>query len=190
MSAFAWAEIDADSPEEAVNLLRSHVEEYARALREWYLSDKRWKRRLSRMLRAAAIFLAALGGLAPLVTGLVRTPLNLQLGYACLGLAASCYAFDSLFGLSSAWIRDISAAQSIDACMMRFHVDWLALTYSTAPEQWSMKLERLRELADTLTEILRAETGSWQQQFEGALTELERMVAAGSNQYQTPGTTR
>ncbi|MEU1705516.1 SLATT domain-containing protein [Streptomyces sp. NPDC005706] len=97
---------------ESVRSLRVWAEQEAEDAIEWYLRDKRLKRLGSRLVRALMIVLAATGTVIPLAG--TATGADIQSwGYVFLAAAAGCKGFDYFFGLSTAWMRDITAAQAL-----------------------------------------------------------------------------
>lgn len=172
----------AGDPQATVQMLYDQAESYALAIREWYLADKRAKRRYSRFLRAAAIVLAAVGGVAPLAP-LVTQNSGARWGYVFLALAAACVAFDRVFGLSAAWMRDIAGAQSADRIRAELYNEWAKiLTAAGAEDRAELQLALLDRTSLALANILNAETSEWRREFESSLEQLKSMVTRTEDQ--------
>src|ERR1035437_10538207 len=80
----------------------------------WYRDNIKMKRIGSQILRSAAIVLASIGALLPLVGAAVsrfdqsntwKTLVDAQWGYIAFATAAACVAADKFYGFSSGWIR-------------------------------------------------------------------------------------
>src|SRR5262249_22318151 len=79
----------------------------------WYMKEKEQMARRSRLLRAFALILAALGGAVPVVAlAAHRTDLG-NWGYPLLALSAGAVAYDRFFGYSSAWQRYLVTATAL-----------------------------------------------------------------------------
>ncbi len=167
----------AGDPQATVQMLYGQTEGYALAIREWYLADKRSKRRYSRILRAMAIVLAAVGGVAPLAP-LVTQNSGARWGYVFLALAAACVAFDRVFGLSAAWMRDIAGAQAADRLRAELYTEWAKIITADGGE--TDRIERQLTLLDrtsaALANILNSETSEWRKEFESSLEHLKSIV--------------
>jgi hypothetical protein len=167
----------AGDPQATVLMMYEQLEGYAIAIREWYLADKRSKRRYSRLLRGLAIILAVVGGLAPL-SPLANQMSYARWGYVFLALAAACVAFDRIFGLSSAWMRDIAGAQAAEQVRSELYSGWAAIT--TAHDGEEERLERqlalLNRISAVLGHILDSETSEWRREFESSMEHLKSMV--------------
>jgi hypothetical protein len=116
-------------PEAALQKLYKHSEGRAVQISAWYLRDKRTKRATSQLLRALAIALGALGGLTPLIQLLTPSRNWSSWGYVFLLLSAALVAFDKFFGLSAAWMRDISASQEVSRLLVSFQLRWSQLSF-------------------------------------------------------------
>jgi hypothetical protein len=145
---------------------------YRRAEREaidtcdWYLADKRIRKRASQWLRAAMIVFGALGGLVPLLVGAGLPHLSASWGYAFLALAAACAAFDRFFGLSQGWARDMAAAQAIQFTLSEFQTRWAAMSHANlSPQQLDARIDHIARFADTLHRIIGDETAAWRTEF-------------------------
>jgi len=166
-----WAD-----PEAALILLYRQAEAKAAEAIDWYLRERRPKKRASRWIRAAAILFAAAGGLQPLVSLARPGSSSAAWGYPLLGVAAACLAFDRFFGLSSGWMRCMLAAQHLQARLERFQYDW-ASAYLTGPAPTTERLALLREFTMDVGEVVQRETVEWEQEFQSNLARLEAQAA-------------
>src|SRR5436309_3295630 len=95
---------------DAIPTIFGYVENAAASSMAWYYAQRKLgKARASRCLRAFAIVLAIVGGLMPIIHGMYPQPWIAQLGFALLALAAGAVAADRYFGVSSGWIRYVTA---------------------------------------------------------------------------------
>ena len=165
-----WAD-----PNTVLELLYSRAEEYARSVCDWYLDDRRQKRSASRLLRAGAIVLATLGALVPLLHATIGWP-DPSWGYVVLLLAGSAIGFDKLFGLSSAWMRDMQAAQRVSLLLTDLQHDWSAFRAGIGGRDYETALARLREFNRSVALVTSSETDAWAREFETAVTDLSDLV--------------
>lgn len=165
---------------QAIELLRAWAEDRATEAIEWYLRDKQPKRWASRLLRAAAVLFAVTGGVLPLISGSIHG-INPDLGYVSLAIAAGCVAFDHFFGLSSGWIRDITAIQALQGLLARFHLDWArwqatqagAVTSHDDPTSGTTTaLDLITGLIADVTSVTEAETAQWIADFTTSIAAL------------------
>jgi hypothetical protein len=164
---------DWQDPEAALRQLYELAEHEALDAIDWYLEDKRTKRRFSRLLRAGAIVFASAGGIFPLV---VRSPTDVNWGYLLLGLAGLCLAFDRFFGLSSAWMRDMAAVNRLRSVLTKFQLDWAAATLAAVaggPESVQTRLAVLQEFSADLPAQIGQETTTWTGEFNSLLGQLD-----------------
>ena len=143
---------------------------------EWYLLDRRGKRRASRLLRALAVLLASAGGLIPLAN--VTTGQSVSgWGYVLLAGAGVCFGFDRFLGLSAAWMRDMTTAQRIQRRLQMFQFDWTALDTDRAARGTAVIAEPyltlLRDFAMDLSDLMIEETREWVSEFQSGLQLLE-----------------
>ncbi|NEA32642.1 SLATT domain-containing protein [Streptomyces sp. SID13031] len=164
-----WAE-----PEPALHRLYVLAEGEALDAIDWYLEDKRTKRRASRLLRALAIVLASAGGIYPLA---VRADADVAWGYLLLGAAGVCLAFDRFFGLSSAWMRDMATVNRLRGTLLRFQHEWAAaaLVAAAGADEASvrMRLGLLQAFAVEVPAQIQQETESWQGEFASLVGQLD-----------------
>ncbi|MDQ1295937.1 MAG: hypothetical protein QG608_3824 [Actinomycetota bacterium] len=170
---------DAAGESELLETLRSDVEGYALELRDWYLKDKRIQRVRSRSLRAGAILFAGAGGLVPLLHAGTGTG-TLGWGYVLLASAGIFLAFDRFFGISAAWMRDISTAQSLDRLLIRLQISLLQASLRAETEERTKEIiSVISEFADEIIECVGAETMGWREDFVSGQAEL--MNSPGSS---------
>jgi hypothetical protein len=150
----------------------------------WYLRDKRVKRWASRFLRAASIAFAVTGGVLPLISSSTGS-INPNLGYIFLAVAAGCVAFDHFFGLSSGWMRDITAIQVLQNRLTRYHLEWarwqsthagaLSGTGSeAADEATAIGLDLIGDLVVDLAQLTESETAQWVAEFSNSMAALRK----------------
>ena len=167
---------------QAVELLRVWAVGRTAETIAWYQRDKRPKRWESRLLRAAAVLLAVIGGALPLAASSVHG-VNPNWGYVALALAAGCVAFDHFFGLSSGWMRDIASLQALQSRLTRFHLDWArwqaaksgVLAGSDAEAgSTAAALDLIGGLITDVSEITESETAQWITDFTSSVAALRR----------------
>jgi hypothetical protein len=182
----SWA--DSVAARASFQLLYAYAESAANDSISWYLAGKRAKSVMARGLRFAAIVLTTVGGIVPLMLGariwIGRTSDSLPVdyahfGYVFLAAAAGCVALDRFFGYSSAWIRYVTAALTLQRLLAEFQVDW-ALLYANLPGeevplvQRESMLRRLQVFVLRLREEVEKETAEWAAEYRSNLTELEK----------------
>jgi hypothetical protein len=168
-------------PEAALQKLYKHSEERAVQVSGWYLSDKRIKRTASQLLRALAVILGTLGGLTPLIQLLTPNQNAVSWGYVFLLLAAALVAFDKFFGLSAAWMRDISASQQVSRFLVSFQFRWSQLSLEAKiDEQASIRkrLQLLMQFNQQIDNVVELETSAWEAEFGASVTQLHKERSA------------
>ncbi|MEU4406823.1 SLATT domain-containing protein [Streptosporangium sp. NPDC023963] len=163
------------APEEVLRRMYLEAEERAIEAYTWYMRDRVRKRASSKVLRGAAIVLAAAGGLQPLASA-AGAGGGLGWGYVLLASAGVCVAFDHFLGLSSRWMRDMVCAQEIQSRLHDFQLDWAVLNARDALDQGPIPVEEYLELLRTfiidLSAIMTRETGEWVTEFQSGLAQL------------------
>lgn len=91
----------------------------------WYYRRRKRPAALAQILRWMAILASLAGGLIPIW----RSGLNVgqglgDIGYALLATAAALIVVDRFGGMSSAWMRYVTTAQSIAREQRLFRLDW------------------------------------------------------------------
>lgn len=187
------------TPEESegsINELYRYAEANAQNAIGWYLYNKKSKSWWSRRLRLFSIFLATLGGLAPVVLsigwlsfdtgeqqqwGSSAAAIVGQLGYLWLALAAGCIAIDKFFGFSSGWMRYMKTAQSLMNSLSEFRLDWAMMVSqlgekSPTNDQVQLMIQKLKEFILAVDALVEQETLAWIAEFQTSLSEIERTV--------------
>lgn len=181
ISAGEWAD-----PARTLEKMRAWAEQRAVVTIDWYTRDKRAKRWLSRLLRAAAVVAAVAGGVLPLISGTVNG-VNPNLGYVFLAAAAGLVAFDHFFGLSSGWMRDIAAIQALQGRLARFQLDWarwqaeqagiLHASASRTSAEAAAALDLIGGLVTGVGELTEAETAQWITDFSTSVAALRQQAS-------------
>ena len=174
---------DPAAQRQALAELRAWAEGGAEDAMAWYLRDKRRKRTASRLLQGLAICCAVAGAAVPL--GAAATGSSGQgWGYVLLAIAAGCKGFDHFFGLSSAWMRDISAAHALRGELNAVRLEWASDVLRAGPggaEQADAPLEPaeverqlalIGRLVAAVREQIESETAGWQAEFSAATRQL------------------
>jgi hypothetical protein len=174
--------------------VHDYVEALAANLAGWYQGRKKWKKRLSAILRALSILLITAGGMIPLVkaTWSAGTPsaggFDLgQLGYLLIGLGGAAIAFDRFFGFSSGWIRYVTTELAIQRAIDEFRLDWARLTLQLRgaepnAEQLEALLQLCRNLAMSVRGQVEQETQSWVLEFHSNLADMEKNLKARADE--------
>lgn len=188
--------IDSESPDIdwSTGDLRSHMEQLcswaerqASGAVAWYYKRKEPKRRGSRGLRLGAILFLSVGALIPLLVaaGLldrVPGPSSVgSVGYVAFGLGAACIAIDKLFGLSSGWMRFVSAAMAIEKEIVSFRFDRIAFlaTNRQLPLNEARFLEMLglvKRFRHAVLDVVANETDEWILEFKSNFARLEAQL--------------
>jgi hypothetical protein len=168
---------------EAIHTLFEHTNAGAQSAAAWYEARKRRKAAGSSALRWLAIVFFVLGGLAPIIAGLLPDGWKLmttQAGYLVLGLAAGFLAFDRFFGLSSGWIRYMTTLAAIERLRADFAFDWTARLQGTAIDEAAKLsfLERAQTFRRAVLDLVDKETAAWVAEFQTSLADLEKAVQA------------
>ena len=164
---------------ETLAAVRLWAEQQAEDTIEWYYRDKRLKRVGSRVVRGLTILLAVAGTAVPLASTAVGASWQ-GWGYVLLALAAGCKGFDHFFGLSSGWMRDVTAAQALRAELDEFRLAWTtedlreaasrAGTDDGGLDEAALEL-RMRLISDLVSAVhgrLESETSTWMTEFASA----------------------
>lgn len=181
--ALSWQRDDALA---ALTSVGVYVEREITRQIEWYYAKKRSKSVLSRGLRLLSIFLAAAGGLAPLAHSVVPAPFNEwvdlgQAGYILFALAAACVAADRFFGISTAWMRYVTAALALELIREKHRMEWtrqLAKLGGRSPAAHEIDV-LFRTAEETMLhtrEYVQNETMAWVEEFQSSLSQLERRL--------------
>lgn len=167
---------------ETLARLRQWAEQDAEAAIDWYLNDKRLKRVGSRLLQGLAIALAVAGTAVPLGTA-ASGGSGQGWGYVLLAAAAGCKGFDHFFGVSAAWMRDISVAHALRTELNTVRLEWAADVLRAGPGsddprllldpgEVERQLALISRLAGSVRGHVEGETADWQAEFSTTLSQL------------------
>ena len=170
----------------AVDQVRIWAEAQARDTIDWYLRDKKIMRFGSRLLRGLTVVLFVAGGIAPLVN-VARGDDAGGWGYVLLAAAAGCAAFDHFFGVSSAWMRDMTAAQAIQRRLTDFRLAWATLLLRSAATgavsptgaadaDLVARMQLIESLITDVTTMVETETTEWLAEFRSNMVDLYGQV--------------
>lgn len=176
---------------EGLQALAADLEKRAVEAANWYLRNKIWPRRLSRLLRFLAILFGVLGGLAPLVAGTTLfgegsegkpwlSSAN-QWGYILIALAAASLVFDRYFGFSSSWMRYMTAQMALQRALEKFQLSWglwriRASSNSLDDDQQAAAISLLTAFQEQVGDLVDQEFQAWISQFKEQLAELQATI--------------
>ncbi|WP_308013562.1 SLATT domain-containing protein [Streptomyces beigongshangae] len=178
---------DWGEPAERLHELYRWVEAGALATASWYLTDRAWKRRAARVLRAGAVVGALAGVALPLLDLAGVLGGGTAWGYLALLGAVACVAGDRFFGVTSGWMRDVATAQAVQRRLQVLQFDWaaecvrevLGPTEGTAGEAAERCLGVLRRFSEDVTELVRVETVDWMVEFRAGVVPVVFQAGAG-----------
>lgn len=164
---------DWGEPADRLDALYLWTEEGALRAADWYLHDRRGKRRGARVLRLGAAAGVTVGGALPLLDLAGVWAGAAPWGCLSLLLAAVCVGADRYFGVTAGWMRDLATAQAIHRRLEALQFDWAAESVrevlgpaeGTAGEAAERCLGLLRRFTEDLAELVRAETADWMAEF-------------------------
>lgn len=187
LAARPFPAVAADGPEgqrEALARLREWAEGEAEDAIEWYLRDRRAKRVGSRLLQGLAIAFAVAGTAVPLGTAAAGGS-GQGWGYVLLAVAAGCKGYDHFFGLSAAWMREMTVAQALRGELNAVRLEWAADVLRAGPGGAAARTEGPLEPAEVerqlalITRLVTAvrghvesETADWQAEFSSTTSQL------------------
>jgi hypothetical protein len=98
-----------------------------------------------------------------------------------LAAAAALVVFDKLFGLSSSWMRFMSALQELERILDVFRLHW-GIQAAALEEEYEIEksTDALRLILGFIEEIhgvVKQETDLWMNEFQSGLIVLERHIA-------------
>ncbi|WP_225830569.1 SLATT domain-containing protein [Streptomyces sp. NK08204] len=168
--------------QESVRALRAWAEREAEDAIEWYLEDKRLNRLGSRVIRGLMIVLATTGTVIPLAGAATGAEVQ-SWGYVFLAAAAGCKGFDYFFGLSTAWMRDVTAAQALRGELNEFRLAWSAelLRDVTGEPEQAVIARRLTLIGGFVGRVrahLESETADWAAEFRAGLQQVQDQAVA------------
>lgn len=199
---FKW---DPDDERKSLDDLHLFACKKAAGVRKWYEKDRKRKKRISILLRWFYLFLASLGALCPVsklafnvtakspqieMSFLCNTLLKIDIngfGFFLLAIAAAIFTFDKQFGYSTAWMRDIQAANDVSKALDSFKIRWessLVTNYygidRTVPEQVTEGNHHMIGLVETfvdrINDIMMNETQTWIREFKGVLSKINQQI--------------
>ncbi|MGW1886857.1 SLATT domain-containing protein [Streptomyces sp. NPDC001970] len=172
---------------ESLEQIRAWAERETEDAIDWYLRDKRLKRKGSRGIRALTVALAVSGAVIPLA-GAASGGQPDAWGYVVLAAAAGCKGFDYFFGLSSGWMRDIKAAQALQRELNDFQLAWSREllrasdgTAGDAPVADALLERRLALVAGLIVAVrghVEAETAEWLAEFSSTGQQIQQQQGA------------
>lgn len=168
---------------ETLARLRAWAEQDAEAAIDWYLRDKRLKRVGSRLLQGLAIAFAVAGTAVPLGTA-ASGGSGQGWGYVLLAVAAGCKGFDHFFGVSAAWMRDITVAHALRTELNAVRLEWAADVLRAGPgadqqgrllepAEVERQLALVHRLAGAVRSHVDGETAQWQAEFRSSTSQLQ-----------------
>ena len=166
----------------------------------WYRDNIRMKRFGSQILRSAAIVLASIGALLPLVVAAAsrfdqsntwKNWVDAQWGYIAFATAAACVAADKFYGFSSGWIRYMKTQMALEGALTDLRYDWIALVSKVAPQQPTGDqiqgmLQKMKDFVVLVRTQVQQETDAWVLEFQANLADLTNTVKA-QRDAQKPG---
>lgn len=177
---------DWGEPGDRLDELYVWVEQRALLIAEWYLTDRAWKRRCARALRTGASLGATAAAVLPLLTLTGTLPdRHAAWGYVALLGALACVCADRCFGLTTGWIRDVATAQAIQRRLETLQYDWasesvremLGPAQGGTGEAAERGLTLLRCFTEDVSEVVRAETTDWMEEFRPGFPPAARQPA-------------
>lgn len=183
---------EAQKPATYLKRLRYETEEKAIEAIQWYIKRKRRSSFWSIMLRFITIWLTFIGGVAPLLqsVGLINAQWG-QAGYIVLALAATCMYVDKFMGLSSSWMRYITADFALQKALAEFQTNWILMWYEVksdipTKEQQEKLLRCIQEFQLRILVEMEQETQMWINEFQSNIAQLQMSTKAKLESYQ-PG---
>ncbi|MCX5236127.1 SLATT domain-containing protein [Streptomyces prunicolor] len=183
---------DWGEPTARLDELYRWVERGALETADRYLTERVWKRRGARVLRAGAALGAVTGVALPLLDLAGVAGGLASWGYLALLLGVACVAGDRFFGMTSGWMRDVATAQAVQRRLQALQFDWasegvrefLGPAEGTASEAADRCLGVLRRFSEDVTELVRVETADWMVEFRTGSGPLgiQSAVVPGSRQ--------
>lgn len=168
---------------ESVKALYVWVVGNAKKQVQWYDERRKPKRLWAQVVRGAALLLATLGALCPLITPVVNIYWQSQLptlGYVFLAIGAAFITFDKLYGFSTSWMRYAGTQVSLEMLLREFQFDWILLQSQIFSAATS--IQKLKEFTGKVDGIVKQETDAWITDFKNNIAELEKALKAGAEE--------
>ncbi|MDK1473045.1 SLATT domain-containing protein [Streptomyces sp. 549] len=177
---------DWGEPAERLDELYQWVEQGALQVIDWYLADRRVKRRAARAARLGVALGVAAGAVLPVLELVGAVADIASWGYLALLGAVLCAAADRWFGLTSGWMRAVSSAQNVQRRLEILQYEWasesvrevLGPTEGTASEAAERCLAVLRRFNEDITDLVRSETADWMVEFRNGPVPLPTRSAS------------
>jgi hypothetical protein len=104
-----------------------------------------------------------------------------QLGYVFAAIAAVLVGLDRFLGLSTGWVRYITAELSLRKALADFQMDWVIRNAELADDAGEQKCPRerlalIKNFSSRIDQYVEAETMQWAAEFQGALAMLQTAV--------------
>ena len=187
LAGLSWKPSDT---ERSLQTLREYAEWEARRQVDWYHSRK--PAALSSRLRLAAILFGALGGLLPLVKATLPPAAAIAMsryagiseaGYFSLALAVAIFQLDRYFGISTTWMRYVTAASAVEKSLEEYRMEWANLTAQlqgappTAPQLHQL-IGCTTNFSLAVKSHVEQETKAWVIEFQSNLAQLDGELKA------------
>lgn len=172
-----------DDLERSLAAMYERAQDRAQHNIRWYVTRKAFVATISRILRFAAILFVIVGGLTPLAKTTFPAAAALssvdlaQLGYFFLAFAGVCLAADRYIGCSTAWVRYIMIASSIEKEREEFSYGWTKIMGKYRGQ--NLTDDKLAELVllcrtfnDKIAQLIQMEIAAWVNELRITNTEL------------------
>lgn len=183
--------------ETSVSGIYRYVEGEATNAIDWYMRNSRGKRLGSWGIRYSAIVLGGIAGLLPIIASVWPTnwwrlaipseDFNLM-SSLLIGMVALLLALDSFSDFSRGWMRYILTAFEIRASLQEFRMNWAAewakLQHPLEGDKAAGLLLLAKEFVLKVERSIGEETRQWATEFAQNLAQMEKEVAARSEERQ------
>jgi hypothetical protein len=104
-----------------------------------------------------------------------------QLGYVFAAIAAALVGLDRFLGLSTGWVRYITAELSLRKALADFQINWVIRNAELADDAGEQKCPRerlalIKDFSSRIDENVEAETRQWAAESQGAMAMLQTAV--------------
>ncbi|HEX8108775.1 MAG TPA: SLATT domain-containing protein [Kofleriaceae bacterium] len=179
----AWDQFSDKKPQEALQAIYQHAEDFSERCREWYWQSIRGKRLVSTGARFTAFTLGALGVIAPLAAAAIGQPGAQQslslLAVPALAAAGLTQLADRVFGWSSGWLRYMSTVTAMESLTRQFQLDWAGY-FVTLGQAQPVQVKPLFDIAQRfevqIADLQKRETDAWVIEFNTGLSALNDIV--------------
>lgn len=157
---------------------RKAVEDEVQLIYDWYRSARTRKKRPALLVRWLVIFSFSAATILPILAAITKADL-LPWSSVAAAFAAVMIAFDKFTGLSSGWIRYITAMLDIDRRWVLFELEWdRTIAGADADDVKAAKLRSaIESFYSDVKDVERTETRTWIDEFKAAGGELEKVLA-------------